>query len=187
MKLKLYRSSSEPVRVDKTEYLKFVVELNGTIKNATSIVNPSIIINVKYNTINVQKNVVDDDSLRVVDNENKQITYDSDTFTYFQCNYAYIEELHRYYFITDIICVTNELFQINMQCDVLMSYKEQLKKLDAYVTRNEFSTNYNLVDTELDMTNEPDIQVIEIPNNLFDLDSNTAKYYVTTLVSFGGE
>lgn len=39
-----------------------------------------------------------------------------------ECNYAYIPEFSRYYYITEIEAVRNGLFQINLKSDVLMSF-----------------------------------------------------------------
>lgn len=39
-----------------------------------------------------------------------------------ECNYAYIPEFGRYYYITEIEAVRNGLFQISLKSDVLMSF-----------------------------------------------------------------
>lgn len=37
-------------------------------------------------------------------------------------NYAYIEELNRYYYITDMKSVRNNIIELHLHCDVLMSF-----------------------------------------------------------------
>lgn len=43
---------------------------------------------------------------------------------YNQGNYCYIKEFKRYYYITDIKVVNGGLYQLNLDVDVLMTYKE---------------------------------------------------------------
>ena len=55
------------------------------------------------------------------------------------CNYAYIPEFGRYYFITDIVTTSNTLWMISMHVDVLMSFRDDIKSSLIY-TRN--ANNY---------------------------------------------
>ena len=57
-------------------------------------------------------------------------------------NYAYIEEFNRYYFITNIDAVRNNLWRLSFHVDVLYTYREQIKNNYAIVERNE--TEYDL-------------------------------------------
>lgn len=57
------------------------------------------------------------------------------------CNYAYISEFGRYYYITNIVCVGN-LFEVHMHVDVLMSYRGDIRTNSAVISRQE--NNYNL-------------------------------------------
>ena len=65
-----------------------------------------------------------------------------------QFNYAYIAELNRYYFVNDIVLITAKLYQINMICDLLMTYKESFLPLTAYIERNEFEYDPLIVDAD---------------------------------------
>lgn len=62
--------------------------LTGTLRNETSVTNPSIRIEADVNTIA-------------------------------ECNYFYIPQFHRYYFMTDIRSIRNDLVEIQGHCDVL--------------------------------------------------------------------
>lgn len=57
-------------------------------------------------------------------------------------NYAYIDEFERYYFITQIDYLKNNLWRVHMHVDVLMSWQSQIRQQTGIVERNE--TEYNL-------------------------------------------
>lgn len=65
------------------------------------------------------------------------------------CNYAYIAEFDRYYYIEDIAAIRNNVTQITMRVDVLMSYKTQIRASSALVKRNAYSYNLKLNDGSL--------------------------------------
>lgn len=64
-------------------------------------------------------------------------------------NYIYIEELARYYFVDSITSINEGLWQINCSEDVLETYKTGIKKLNAYVLRNEHRYNKKLIDKQM--------------------------------------
>lgn len=62
------------------------------------------------------------------------------------CNYCYIEDLHRYYFITDVTIEYGNVnvdsprrdlyrFLISLRCDVLMSFKNDILNFNVVVDR----------------------------------------------------
>lgn len=57
-------------------------------------------------------------------------------------NYAYIAEFNRYYFINDMVTISNTLTQIYLHVDVLMSFKDYIKANMATTRRQE--NNWNL-------------------------------------------
>lgn len=57
------------------------------------------------------------------------------------CNYIYIQDLHRYYYITKIDLST-QCYIVHCHVDVLMSYRSMILKQKAVVRRN--AENYNL-------------------------------------------
>ena len=65
------------------------------------------------------------------------------------CNYVYIEDFDRYYFIVDIIDIGGNTYRIETKQDVLTSFKNSILNLTALVERQEFKRNYNIVDNEL--------------------------------------
>lgn len=45
---------------------------------------------------------------------------------YSKGNYCYIKEFNRYYYITDIKLLTGGMYQLQLEIDVLMTYKEDI-------------------------------------------------------------
>lgn len=95
--ISLFKTDSENNRLTKT--LTNEKQLTGTLKEQTSILNPSIVI-----------------------------SSDENISTY---NYAYISEFGRYYYITDIVSARNGLWRVQLRCDVLMSYKDEIQNLNV--------------------------------------------------------
>ena len=58
-----------------------------------------------------------------------------------ETNYVYIESLGRYYFISDIKNLKNELFELNLRCDVLMTYKQDIEESQAIITESTNEVN----------------------------------------------
>jgi hypothetical protein len=50
-------------------------------------------------------------------------------------NYAYIPEFGRYYFIKNVTVVRKNMFLVNLNVDVLMSFKDEIKELSGIVSR----------------------------------------------------
>lgn len=63
-----------------------------------------------------------------------------------QCNYMYIAEFNRFYFITDIKSVTNDIVEFYAHVDVLNTYKDQIRSNQAITQRQENSWNLYLDD-----------------------------------------
>lgn len=84
-------------------------------------------------------------------------------------NYVYIAEFNRYYFITDIKNISNNLWEISMRCDVLMSFKTEILTNPAILKRTA-DTNYSdpyLIDSEYKFETPKDIEYIEIGGTPF--------------------
>ena len=83
------------------------------------------------------------------------------------CNYAYIEEFGRYYYITNIVC-SGKLFEVHMHVDVLMSYKSGIRSNSAVISRQENNYNLYLQDGVFKTYSQPHIQVAQFPNGFTD-------------------
>ena len=82
-----------------------------------------------------------------------------------KCNYCKIEELQRFYFIESITALNNGVYELRLKVDVLESFKSDILRTDAYVSRNEFEYNKKLVDNEMLAQNEKVVEekIIETP------------------------
>lgn len=78
----------------------------------------------------------------------------------FDVNYAYIEEFNRYYFISDITSVKNNLWRVSLNCDVLESFKDKILNLNCIIDKqSSIGKSNSLFDdgsyiTEIDTFNE---------------------------------
>lgn len=161
MKLILYNNFSETNQLNKN--ISKIIELEGSLLDATSIINP--VIKIFFNPEGMKSYVVEDNQAYIVFN-GKKITWDSFIYDYvLAANYAYIPEFNRYYFINDIISVRKNIWQLVMNVDVLMSYKDHILNLDAFVARNEFDFNKDLDDNLVSYKYNKDINYIK-PSNL---------------------
>ena len=73
------------------------------------------------------------------------------------CNYMYIPDFGRYYFIHDIISVRNGLWEVHGHVDVLMSFSSGIKGCSATLKRQENLFNMYLDDPEFKTYNKSDI------------------------------
>lgn len=136
MEITLFINTGENNRVDKTAYLEEVITLEGTLRDQSSIINPVFMIEMPTLP---QSPLIDED-----DEEIDEVVIDSDYF--YRFNYAYIKEFDRYYFMQDLVIVRGHLFQLTLICDVLMSFRDGLLSLPAFIDRNEYDFDAKEVD-----------------------------------------
>ena len=101
------------------------------------------------------------------------VTIEYDRFIDF--NYIHIPILNRYYFVTDVKIINNKLYELDLSVDPLMTYKDALLGLRAFVDRNEFDFNKDIIDKNRTVEQGIDITIYELNNWVFDLnelDSN---------------
>lgn len=133
--IKLYHNKAEANRVDKTNYITLVKEVLGVLREATSIIDFSVVLEL-------------------------------DTFPNF--NYVYIEIFNRYYFVSDIVSVNKNIWEVSLSCDVLMSYKDAINACTGFVDRNENTYNLLIVDDKLPLKQGQTITTTFVNNTLFD-------------------
>lgn len=88
-----------------------------------------------------------------------KVAYDSDILN---CNYLYITEFNRYYFVqkTDLV---NQMMIFYCHVDVLQTYKNKLKECQAIAARNGEAYDAYLTDTEYPIKNYDILQIKEFP------------------------
>ena len=100
--------------------LSDVATIDGTLRQPTNLINP--VIQFEGSLANFQR-----------------------------ANYAKIPDFNnRYYYIRNMTSVNNNMCEILLHCDVLMTYKTEFKQWTVFVARQE--SNYNL------LLNDPLIQ-----------------------------
>ena len=172
MQLYLYKINAPHNYVNKfAKDYQLIGILDGYLKQPTSILHPSILIDP---TGDANRLVADDNNDDIVDDSSNDITFISNDVSLYYANYVYIPEFKRYYYINDIIVVTNALIQINTDVDVLMSFKDDILNLDAFIGRNEYNYDDTLVDDKLNYYNY--YNVSEYDNVGVDDDSVNIKF-----------
>lgn len=130
----LYTNLSDTNVVDKR--LTQVASLSGTLKDRTSILNPSILI---------------------------EGTLPPD------CNYFYISDFNRYYYIDDIISVSNNTYQITGHVDVLKTYASEIRASTGIVARQENNWNLYVDDGSFKTYQNPIFRIDKFPSGFSSL------------------
>lgn len=157
MLISCFECNAEPSRVDKAEYLIAKGILDGTLKNGASMLTPVILIDTSA-------------------------TNQPPAF-----NYCAIGYFGRFYFVTEIKNVRNNLWELYLRCDVLMTYADSIKKLNAYIARQENSEESYLIDSEVASRNKPTVEIKALSQNYFNnqltSDNTTTGLYIYTLIT----
>ena len=109
-------------------------DLTGTLKESCSIIDPIITIE------------------------------DFTNFDIQTANYAYIAEFGRYYYITNIICITDKLFELNMHVDVLKTYASGIRNNSAVISRQASQYNLYLTDGVFKTYANPHYEIRKFPS-----------------------
>lgn len=141
MRITLYINTAENNRLDKTSYLERVIELEGTLRDSSSLLTPTILMELP--SLNPTELIDADDE--VIEGENGEVI-STPSEVFYRFNYVYISEFERYYYVQDINIVRNGLMMVSLIVDVLMSFRDNILSLDAYVDRNEYDYDDLLVD-----------------------------------------
>ena len=179
MKIILYNNHSENNKLDKS--IVKIVELQGYLREQTSLINPQILI--EFHPEQFDGYVKEDNQVYVMYNGVK-ITWDSFINKYvLSANYVHIPEFNRYYFINDIVSIRQNLWQITLSVDVLMSYKDQILKTNAFVARNQNEFNKDIIDNECVLTDKEEVEFTEIQVDLFN-DNPETPYGLTMIADY---
>lgn len=104
-------------------------------------------------------------------------------------NYVYIQKFSRYYYVTAITNISNNLWRADLKCDVLMSFKNEILNLYCVIARQENSYNDNLIDSELLQENGETVTYETIDNTVLNAQDTDEASFVSrnyVLVTVGG-
>lgn len=93
------------------------------------------------------------------------ITFESVSVPSF--NYIYVPIFNRYYFVADIKSLGFKMWQMSLEVDVLMTYKDAILNCIGFVERNEFTYNDKLIDKKRVIEQGYNIYVDEVENDVF--------------------
>lgn len=99
----------------------------------------------------------------------------SSNINFLNYNYCYIVDFDRYYFIDDIIIETNNLFELKLSEDVIMSFNADIKKMTVEIMQASIYNN-NKVDCETS-NQKTLIKTIDLQNPF----NNNGFLYLTTV------
>lgn len=92
------------------------------------------------------------------------IQFSGDITQYINANYMTIDAFARSYFITDIRVIRSNIFEISGHCDVLSTYKDQIRKSKAIIKRQENKYNLYLNDGSLKAYQNPIVVTKAFPS-----------------------
>lgn len=81
-----------------------------------------------------------------------------------QMNYAYIPDFNRYYFITNVESVRNNLWKVSFHVDVLYTYRDAIRANSAIIERNENEYDLKLNDGLFRTQQNPRIKQFPFPS-----------------------
>lgn len=107
--------------------LEYKYELNIKYKDNINIISPTIILN------------------------------DNDVMNFMECNYCYLSDFERFYFIRTIENINNNLWGLELECDVLESFKDDIMNSYAEYERELQNGDYLDINSQTDLRKEIDI------------------------------
>lgn len=85
-----------------------------------------------------------------------------------QCNYIYIPDFNRYYFVNNVNITSDVLFNITAHVDVLYTYRAQIRNNKAVISKQENNYNLLLNDTDYKSYENCTISQRKFPNGFTD-------------------
>ena len=86
---------------------------------------------------------------------NPSITFECADDKILKSNYVYIPAFNRYYFINSITSVRANLWRVNLHCDVLYSFRNDVLQIKAIIDRQENNFNRYLIDNNMPLSSIP--------------------------------
>lgn len=126
-------------------------ELNKVGKNLVTLVSSSVILKDETSII---------DPVLILTGQMPMI-----------CNYLYLQETQRYYFVNNITSVRNNVWELSCHVDVLESFQNGIKNQTAIISRQEKLWNLYLNDGQFKQYQNPIVFQKAFPNGFDDYPS----------------
>lgn len=81
-----------------------------------------------------------------------------------KCNYMYIPQFNRYYFVNNIRSITDDLVEFSCHVDVLETYKNEIRQNSAIVKRQQNNWNLYLNDGAFKVYQNPMVVTKAFPS-----------------------
>ena len=94
------------------------------------------------------------------------IILDADNTKAIKANYCYIPAYKRFYFIKDKRCLRGNLWEFDLACDVLMSFRDDIIEHTVIFKKSEAHWNLYLNDGSLQVDSRTRIKIKKFPNSL---------------------
>lgn len=102
------------------------------------------------------------------------------------CNYCYVPAWKRYYYITDVVLEAGRAAYVYLRCDVLNSFKQEIKKLYCNVSRNQNTENAYVPDNAYAYKNSVQVYTKYFDVNPFldtgDINFSNNRVYMLTVI-----
>ena len=98
--------------------------------------------------------------------QNPVITLNRNISELINCNYVFITDFNRYYYVNNITSVKQNLTELSLSCDVLMSFKEDILKQTAIIKKQQGLWNLYIDDGSFSAQQNSRVQVKAFPNSI---------------------
>lgn len=113
-----------------------------------NVINKDLLL--KY-TIDIKLKAITDISTPII------VLNDKKTMDFTQCNYCYLEEFKRYYFIRSLESRDNNNWTLSLECDVLESFKDDILNSVVEVNRGLKQGEYYQTSVKVETLKDIDI------------------------------
>ena len=146
--IKLYTNAASPETLDKSGSLTLVEDMTCEFKAEIDVLRPVVTVKLTASTT-----------------LSKIMT---------KVNYVYITAFERYYYVTGIRGLYNDVAELSLEVDPLYSWKTEIKAQKVIIARTQDDEKYSLYldDAVLKLYNNPNITTIEFPSGF------TAEEYI---------
>ena len=118
---------------------------------------------------------------------NPVVSFEWDSHIAPNFNYVYIPSFNRYFFVNDISFVMNNLWVMRLSVDVLNTYKDNIKSLDAFVDRQENLYDSMIADDKfpLKFERKTTTKTITPTTDIFPTSESRKNFVITTISTQG--